>query len=136
MDRARRELARARAEVKVREAWLRSEQGRGHVLARVDRLQRAALPAKAETRSLERKIRRVGKRIRTVERVMERVQVAEQLGLKSVTRPVTVRDPTQLLRRIDATATQLLSRASPQQLQQAQQQVRSLARGIGMGFSR
>lgn len=136
IDRARRELARARAEVRVREVWLRSEQGRGHVLACVDRSQRAALPAKAETRNLQRKIRRVGKRIRTVERVMERVQVAEQLGLKSVTRPVTVRDPTQLLRRIDATATQLLSHASPQQLQQAQQQVRSLMRGIGMGFSR
>src|SRR3546814_19159060 len=36
MDRARRELARARAGVKVREDWLRSEQGRSHILGRVD----------------------------------------------------------------------------------------------------
>lgn len=136
MDKARRELARARAEVRVREAWLRSEQGRGHVLARVDQSHRAAQPAKAGTRSLERKIRRVGKRIRTVERVMERVQVAEQLGLKSVTRPVTVRDPTQLLRRIDATATHTLSRAAPQQLQQAMRSVRSAVLGISTGPTR
>lgn len=136
MDRARRELARARAEVKVREAWLRSEQGRGHILARVDRAHRAAQPAKAQNRVLERKIRRISKRVRTVESVIERVQIAEQLGLKSITRPVSVRDATQLLRRVDVTAMQVFSRATPQQLQQARQQVRLLTRGIGMGFSR
>ena len=133
MDRARRELARARAEVKVREGWLRSEKGRSYVLTRVDRSTKAAQPAKAQNRSLERKVRRIEKRIRTVERVMERVQVAEQLGLKSINRPVTTRDPTQLLRRVDATATQTLSRASQQQLQQARTQVRTIKLGRGLG---
>lgn len=133
MDRARRELARARAEVRVREAWLRSEQGRGYIVSRVDTSTRAAQPAKQQNRSLERKVRRVEKRIRTVERVMERVQVAEQLGLKSVQRPVSTRDPSQLLRRVDATATHTLSRASAQQLQQARTQVRTIKLGRGLG---
>lgn len=136
MDRARRELARVRAELRVRQAWLRSDRGRAYVLNKVDRSAQAALPGKQQVRSYDRKIRRLDKRIRLVEQVKTRAQIAEDLGVKSVVRPIRTVDPVQLVRRVDATAMQAFSRASPQQLQQAQQQVRSLARGIGMGFSR
>lgn len=134
MDRAKRELARARAEVRVRSKWVRSDKGRAYVLDRVDRSTKAATPAKQQNRVLDRKIRRVEKRIRTVEKVRERVEIAEQLGLRSVQRPITARDATQVLRRVDATAQQVFSRATAQQLQQARQQVRNLS--LGRGFSR
>jgi len=136
MDRVRRELARARAELRVRQAWLRDDPGRAYVLNKVDRSAQAALPGKQQVRSYERKIRRLDKRIRLVEKVKTRAQIAEELGVKSVVRPTRTVDPVQLLRRVDATAMQAFSRASPQQLQQAQHHVRSLARGISMGFSR
>tara|TARA_R110000787_G_scaffold274905_2_gene383034 strand:+ start:12911 stop:14392 length:1482 start_codon:yes stop_codon:yes gene_type:complete len=134
MDRARRELARARAGVKVREDWLRSEQGRSHILGRVDQATKAAQPAKQQNRNLDRKIRRIEKRLVTVERVRERVEIAEQLGLKSVSRPINARDATQVLRRVDAATQNTLSRVSAQQIQQARAKVQSIK--LGRGFTR
>lgn len=134
LDRARREVARARAAVKVREDWWRSEPGRAYTTSRIDRSVSAAAPAKQQSRSLDRKIRRVEKRIRTVETLRERVMIAEQLGVKTITRPVQTRDPSQLLRRVDATALQAFSRATQQQMQQARQTVRAVS--LGRGFTR
>lgn len=136
LDRARREVARAKAAVKVREGWIRSEPGRAYTANRIDWSYQAAAPAKQQVRGLDRNIRRVEKRIRTVEAVRERVMIAEQLGVKTITRPVRTRDPSQLLRRIDATALQAFSRATPQQMQHARNAARSLTRGMTMGFTR
>lgn len=132
LDRARFEVSRAKVGVKVREDWFRGEQGQRYVVGRVDAARQAALPAKQQVRTLERKIRRVEKRIRTVEKLRERVQIAEQLGVKSWQRPVKVASPDALVRQLDAAAMKVFQRATPQQLQQARQQVRSLARGIGI----
>jgi len=132
MDRARLEVARARAGVKVREEWFRSERGQRFVTSRVDAARQAVQPAKAKMRTLERKIRRVEKRIGNVERLRERVQIAEQLGVKSWQRPIKTLSPQGFVRQLDAAAVKALQRATPQQLQQARQQVRSLARGIGI----
>ena len=136
LDRARREVARARAGVKVREDWLRSDQGRAHVVARVDQSARAAMPAKQQARTLDRRVRRIEKRIKTVASLRERVQIVEQLGVKTMSLPLKARTQEQLLRHIDRCAMTVFQRVSPQQLQQARQTVQSLARGMTMGFTR
>ncbi len=134
LDRARYEVALARANVKVREEWLRSDPGRAYVAGKVDTARVAAEPIKQQARTLDRKIRRVEKRITTVETVRERLAVAEQLGVKSVTRPVRTIVPEQLVRKVDAALMSTFARATPQQLQMAQQTVRSI--GLTRGFTR
>lgn len=136
LDRARREVARARAGVKVREGWLKSEPGRAYVMDRVDKSAAIAAPAKAHTRTLERKIKRVEKRISNLTVIRERIKVAEQLGVKTISTPMKARTPEQMLRHVDASTLKAFSRVSSQQVQQARQTVRSLARGATMGFSR
>ena len=134
MDRARLEVARARAGVKVREEWFRSEQGQRYVTSRVDKARQAAQPAKSQTRTLERKIKRVEKRIGNIEKLRERVQIAEQLGVKSWQRPVKTASPEALVRQLDAAAMKAFARATPQQLQQARQTVKSMS--LTRGFTR
>ncbi len=134
MDRARRDVAAARAQVGVREGWIRSDQGQAYVVGRVDQSTRAAAPARQQARTLDRKIRRVEKRVRTVEKVRERIRVAEQLGVTTMSRPVRVRAPEQLVRHVDAAAMKVFARATPQQLQQARQTARSLS--LTRGFTR
>ena len=136
LDRARREVARARAGVKVREDWLRSDKGQAYVLNRIDQSARTAMPAKQQTRTLDRKIRRIEKRIKTVETLRERVQIAQQLGVKTMSLPLKPLSQEQIIRHIDRCALTAFSRVSPQQLQHARQTVRSLAKGMTMGFSR
>src|SRR3546814_19668895 len=55
--------------------------------------------------------------------------IAEQLGLKSVSRPINARDATQVSRRVDAATQNTLSRVSAQQIQQAR--ARSEERRVG-----
>lgn len=136
LDRARREVARAKAGVTVREDWLRSDKGQAYVVNRVDRSALTAMPAKQQTRTLNRKIRRIENRIKTLATVRERVQIAQQLGVKTMSLPLKPLSQEQIIRHIDRCALTAFSRVSPQQLQQAQQTVRSLARGMTMGFSR
>ena len=136
IDRARRDVARAKTGVRVREEWLRSDQGRAFTLSRVDESHRAAAPAKLKIRALDRKIRRVEKQIKAVETLRERVLIADQLGVKSWQRAAKVTAPDAMVRQIDSVARTAFARATTQQLQQARQTVRSLARGMTMGFSR
>ena len=132
IDRARRELARAQAGVKVRADWLRSDQGRAYVSQRIEQSRRAVDPIRTQARTLDRKIRRVEKRIVGVERVSQRVLVAEQIGVKSIGRPIKVSEGEQLVRSIDKTLAGAFARATPEQLLAAQQTVRamSLSRGL------
>lgn len=137
LDRARREVARARSGVKVREDWFRSDDGRAYVLQKVDASWKAAQPVKQQARNLDRKIRRVGKQVRGAEVARNQVLVAEQLGVKSWTRPVKTQYPDALMRHIDAGAKKVFERVSPEQLLQARQKaVQSLTRGLTMGFTR
>lgn len=134
IDRARREVARARAGVRVREQWMRSDQGRAFTLSRVDRSNRAAAPAKQQSRNLDRKIRRVEKRIKNLEIVRERVAMAEHLGVKTIGTPIKARTPEQLMRHVDRAAVSVLQKMPQQQLQQARQHVRTI--GLSRGFTR
>ena len=137
LDRARRDVARARTGVKVREDWFRSDDGRAYVLHKVDASRKAAQPAKQQVRSLDRKIRRVAKQVRGAEVARNQVLTAEQLGVKSWSRPIKTKYPDALMRHIDAGAKKVFERVSPQQLLQARQQAaKSLTRGLTMGFTR
>ncbi len=133
MDRARREVARARAGLKVREQWMRSEQGRAYVVAKVDQSRAAAKPVISQKRTLERKIARVTKRIDRVERLREKLRVAEKIGVRSIARPVTVRNPEQLIRSVDQTVMKAVRAFSPEQQKRAMEAVRAMTRGLGLG---
>lgn len=132
IDAARREVARSRAAVKVREDWLRSDPGRAYVSHRVEQSRRAIEPIKTQARTLDRKLRRVDNRIGSFDKVIERVKIAEQLGVKSVARPIRVSSGTQLVRNVDRTLASIFASVPAQQLQQARSQVQALARGMGM----
>ncbi|SEN85449.1 MobA/MobL family protein [Sphingomonas gellani] len=136
VDRARRELARQRTAVRVREQWLRSDKGQAYILKQIDRSYAAAQPAKQQVRALERKIRRVEKHAKAVGIVRERLKMAEELGVNTIPRLVKPQTARQFVRHVDAGVVRAFSRFSPQQLQQAQQTVRAAARGITLGFTR
>lgn len=136
IDRARREVARAKTGVRVREQWLRSDDGRSYTLRRVDASQRAAAPAKAHVRTLDRKIRRMEKRIGNLETVRERIATVEYCGVKTIATPIKARTPEQLMRHVDRAAVTVLQKMPAQQLQQARQAVRARTLGMSMGFTR
>lgn len=138
LDRARREVARAKAGVKVREGWLRSDQGRAHVIGRVDQSVRAAAPAKQQARNLDRKIRKMEKRIKGIASVREHVVMAEYCGVKTIATPIKARAPEQLMRHVDRAAVSVLQKMPQQKLQQARQfaRARLLTPSMTMGFTR
>ncbi|WP_236626933.1 hypothetical protein [Sphingomonas sp. MM-1] len=132
IDRARRDVARAKAGLRLREQWLGSEQGRAYVLAQVDRSHAAAKPLLGRRRTLARKIARASKRIERVDKLQQKLRVAEKLGVGAIARPVHVRSPDQLIRSIDQTVMRMARSFSPQQQQHALQQVRAIGRVIGL----
>jgi len=136
LDRAAREVARAKLNVRLRQDWLMSDPGKAYVMAQVDKSFREAAPAKLQVRTLARKIKRAEKRIKNVAILRERIAIAGELGVKTITTPIKPRTLEQLIRHVDAGTLKAISRASPQQLQQARQTVRSLGRGMTMGFTR
>jgi hypothetical protein len=131
MDRSRREVARAKAALKVRKDWVRSEQGRAYVLGKVDQSFAAARPAIGQKRTLDRKIARASKRIERIEKLQTKLRVAEKIGVKSIVRPAQVRSPDQLVRSVDQTVMRAVRRFSPEQQKRAIDSVRGLTRGLG-----
>ncbi|UAJ12992.1 hypothetical protein [Polymorphobacter megasporae] len=89
-------------------------------------------PMKTQARTLDRKLRCVDNRIRSFDRVIYRVKVAEQLGVESVTRPIRVSSGTQLSRTVDRALAGTFASVPAQRLQQARVQVQTLAHGLGM----
>jgi predicted nucleic acid-binding Zn-ribbon protein len=133
MDRARREVARARAALKVRQQWVKGEQGQAYVLAKVDQSRAAARPLQSQQRTLERKIARVSKRIERIEKLQEKLRVAEKIGVRSLSRPITVRSPDQLVRNVDRAVMKAVGAFSPEQQKRAIEAARAMTRGLGLG---
>lgn len=122
--------------MKVREDWLRSDQGRAHIVGRIDQSVRAAVPAKQQARTLDRKIRRVEKRIGNLETVRERLAMAHHAGVQTISAPIKARTPEQLMRHVDRAAVGVLQKLPQQKLQQVRQAARLNPLGMTMGFTR
>lgn len=79
--RARRETERAKRALEARRAWTKSEAGRAHIdTLRAPALD-AAATAKSQRRTLERKIRRMDKRIEAAEADILHTKVAKRIGV-------------------------------------------------------
>jgi hypothetical protein len=77
---ARRQTERARRELNERRAWTKSEQGRAHIQNLRQGDIDAANAAKTQQRTLDRKIRRMGKRIEDADKDILRTKVVKRLG--------------------------------------------------------
>lgn len=134
LERAQREVARARVALKVREDWLRSEPGKSYVANQVHASRSAAKAVENEKRTLARKIARADKRIAAVDRVQEKMQIADKMGLKTILRPVNAKHPVQAIRALDRNVTAAVSAFPVEARQKAIQAVRSMS--LGRGLSR
>jgi hypothetical protein len=85
--RARRETERANRTLEDRRAWTKSETGRAHI----DNLRKpdldAAAAAKTKRRTLERKIKRMERRIENADKDILRTKVAKRLGVERLEVP-------------------------------------------------
>lgn len=133
LDRARRELAVSKANVRVRKEWLRSDAGRSYVLQQIDESRAKAQPFVSEKRTLERRIARMEKRIAGVGKLREKLHVAEKLRVSGISRPKEVRGPEQLIRHVDASVMRSFRTFTPEQRQHALDLARGLGRGMPFG---
>lgn len=108
--RARKAAREAELRYLLRETWLRSPPGQAAVAARRQPdLDRAAEAAR-KRRTLERKIKRVDKRIATATRTLNDLVVARELGERSFKVPAQSPDPTRFLRSVGEPARAALQR--------------------------
>ena len=103
------------------------------MLAKVDQSRAAARPLQSQQRTLERKIARVSKRIERIEKLQEKLRVAEKIGVRSLSRPITVRSPDQLVRNVDRAVMKAVGAFSPEQQKRAIEAARAMTRGLGLG---
>jgi MobA/MobL family len=133
-------LARARAEVRrhdaalqVRQAWARSEAGQAFIAARRQPGVTAAAEVARQRRTLERKIKRMDKRIVSATRTYNDLRVAHELGQAALSVPRTSPDATRFVRDVGAPARAAIQ-AYPAQARQLA--VERLNRGQGRSIGR
>jgi hypothetical protein len=133
-------LARARAEVRradlkyaFRQTWLRSAPGQAAIAnRRQPDLDRAAQAA-GKRRTLERKIKRMDKRIASATRTLNDLIVAQELGERSLKVPAQSPDATRFIRSVGEPARAAIARHPAPARTQA---VDRLNRGQGRGIAR
>lgn len=130
--RARRELRRADVGVTVRQAWLASPVGQAYVAARRQPTLDAAAEAATARRTLERKIKRMDKRIAAATRTFNDLRVAQALGQSTLKVPRTSPDATRFFRDVGAASRAALQQYPAQARQQAVERLnRSPGRTLG-----
>ena len=131
--RARTEVRRHEAALQVRQAWVRSEPGRAYVAARRAPDIAAAADVARQRRTLERKIKRMDKRIVAATRTYNDLRVAHELGQSTLSVPRTSPDATRFVRDVGAPARTALQGYPAQARQLA---VDRLNRGQGRSIGR
>ncbi|MBT9470862.1 MAG: MobA/MobL family protein [Phenylobacterium sp.] len=133
-------LAKARAEVRrhevalqVRQAWARSDAGQAFIAARRQPSVTVAAEVARQRRTLERKIKRMDKRIVTATRTYNDLRVAHELGQAALNVPRTSPDATRFVRDVGAPARAAIQ-AYPAQARQLA--VERLNRGQGRSIGR
>ena len=133
-------LARARAEVRrsdlrleIRQAWLRSPAGQTVIAARRQPGLDQAAEAARKRRTLERKIKRIDRRIEGATRTLQDLVVAQELGQRGLRVPSHSPDATRFIRDVGAPARAAIARFPAPARQQA---IERLNRGQGRGVVR
>lgn len=133
IERARHVVADARLAVKVRDDWLRSEAGKAYIANQVHASRSAARIVENEKRTLARKIARADKRIAVVDSVRHKMQIADEMGIKTILRPVNAKHPVQALRALDRNVNAAVGAFPPEARQRAVQAVRAMTLGLSLG---
>lgn len=120
----------------VRREWLASGEGRAWLASRLAPERQAAEAARREVRTLERRIKRMDKRLEAVARTRTRLLVAKALGEDSLTAPVEMRlGQGQALREVDRRVVAAISRYPVSAQERSLAKVLGLARGRTPGLS-
>lgn len=130
LAKARKDFQQADAALRVRQAWLRSEKGRAYVAARRQPALDKAGEVRRTQRTLERKIKRMDRRIQAASRTYDELRLAQELGVKSLNVPASSPDATRFLRAVSTPARRALAQYPERARQMALQR---LNRGRGRG---
>jgi hypothetical protein len=131
--RARKAAREADLRYSFRQTWLRSPQGRAAVAARRQPDLDQAAAAARKRRTLERKIKRMDRRLATATRTLNDLVVAQELGAKSLRVPAQSPDATRFLRSVGEPARSAIQRFPAPVRQQA---IDRLNRGQGRRLGR
>jgi hypothetical protein len=133
LARARADVRRHEAALQVRRAWAHSEAGQAFIAARRQPSVAVAAETARQRRTLERKIKRMDKRITSATRTYNDLRVAHELGQASLKVPRTSPDATRFVRDVGAPARAAIQ-AYPAQARQLA--VERLNRGQGRSIGR
>ncbi|CAN7660959.1 MobA/MobL family protein [Phenylobacterium sp. LjRoot225] len=129
---ARQELKRAEAVLTVRQAWARSEKGQAYIVARRQPALEKAVDVTREKRTLERKIKRMDKRIATATRTYNDLRVAHELGISSLRVPRSSPDATRFMRDVGQPTRAVLQQFPAQERAAA---IDRINRGVGRSIT-
>ncbi len=128
---ARRREREAQLRLQIRQAWLGSPEGRSLVAARRQPSLDAAADASRQRRTLERKVKRMDRRIEAATETLNALRVAQELGQTHLKVPAHSPDATRFIRDVGQPAREAVSRYPAQARQRAVQDLnRSQGRGI------
>ena len=132
LARARKAVRAADQNVLERQAWLRSPTGLAAVAARRQPGIDAAADAARTRRTLERKIKRIDRRLEASERTLKDLIVAQELGSKRLRVPSRSPDATRFIRDVGTSAREAVSRHPAPAQRQA---IERLSRGQGRSMA-
>ena len=133
LARARRSVREAELRFTFRQTWLRSPQAQSAIAGRRQPVLEQAAEAARKRRTLERKIKRVDRRIATATRTLNDLVVAQELGERSLKVPARSPDATRFLRSVGDPARAAIGRHPIPARQQA---VQRLNEGRGRRMAR
>jgi hypothetical protein len=133
ISRARSEYRRADAQWRVRQAWVRSPGGQTYIAARRQPALDHAATVHRQGRTLERKIKRMDRRITSATRAYNELRVAEELGVTWLKVPNNSPDATRFIRGVTGPTREALAQFPEQAKQLA---VDRLNRGQGRAVTR
>jgi hypothetical protein len=133
LDAARKIAREAELRYAFHQTWLRSPKGQASIGEQRRTGLDQAIEAAHRRRTLERKIKRMDRRITTATRTLNDLMVAQALGERSLRVPAQSPDPTRFLKGIDGPAKAALARHPAPALEQA---VDRLNRGRGRRLGR
>ena len=130
LDRAKAAARKAEVELRVRRDWLGSAVGQAYVASRLDPAKQAALDARREARSLDRKIKRADRRIEAVARTRVKLLVARELGHDQMVAPTRMDlGVGQAVREVDRRVVDVVKAHAPAAQERALSKVMALVQG-------
>jgi hypothetical protein len=131
LDKARQAVRRGDMGLAERRSWLQSPQGQAMIAARRQPGLDQISAATTQRRTLERKIKRLDKRLEAATRTVSDLRMVKALGEVSLTVPAHAPDVTRLIRGISGPARSAIARFPVQSREQALQRLQpAQARGI------